>query len=256
MQLQRWLLFILLCVVGSALAAGGGAVHKVAIDLTDQAALQRGARLYMNYCATCHSIKYLRYNRLAQDLAIVDDAGQIDKELLTNNLIFTTAKVSEPVAVAMPAEDAREWFGVVPPDLSLIGRVRGANWLYTYLTSFYSDPSQPFGANNLLYPDVAMPHVLANLQGKQIPIYRQEMTVNGDQESGSQIINELLLIQPGTMNQHEFNSAVRDLVTFLVYVAEPNQLQRQQIGKWVLAFLLLLLIVTYCLKKVYWKKIT
>ncbi|AHE68215.1 cytochrome c1 [Legionella oakridgensis ATCC 33761 = DSM 21215] len=143
-------------------------IKPVTIDLHDQARLQRGARLYMNYCSGCHSLRYLRYNRMAEDLGLTTFDGSVDKDLLTNNLIFTTAKLYDPIEISMPAEDARQWFGKMPPDLTLSGRERGAAWLYTYLKSFYIDHTRPFGANNLLVPDVAMPNILAPLQGEVI----------------------------------------------------------------------------------------
>lgn len=214
----------------------------VSIDLHNTKRLQRGAKLFMNYCSGCHSLHYLRYDRMAKDLNLIDFTGEPDANLLFNNLIFTKARLLDPITISMPPSDARQWFGVLPPDLSLIARRRGANWLYTYLKSFYADEKRPFGANNVLFPDTAMPNVLESLSG----IY----FLNPD--SGNK--RQLLRLSPGTMNALEFDSALNDLVHFLVYVGEPAQLQRIRIGKGVMIFLFILLIFTYQLKKLYWKK--
>lgn len=219
---------------------------KPAVDVSDKAALQRGARIFMNYCSGCHSLQYLRYNRMAVDLGLVTFDGAIDKDLLYNNLIFTTAKEFDPIEVAIPPEGARQWFGKVPPDLTLTAKQRGLDWIYTYLKSFYADPSRPFGSNNLLFPDVAMPNVLYPLQGEVRAVKRAGQP---DQ------ISHLLLVKNGEMNEPEFNSALSDLVTFLAYAAEPEKTAREHLGIWVLLYLFILLILVYQLKKIYWKKL-
>lgn len=224
------------------------------VQLNNKAALQKGAKLFMNFCASCHTLKYLRYNQLARDLELTDYQGQIDTNLLYNNIIFTKSKVHEPVENAMPKVDARQWFGVEPPDLSLIAKVRSPDWLYSYLTGFYTDPSRPFGVNNLVAPDVAMPNVLVNMQGEQFPLFREE-TVRLNGTYISQTVEGVLLLKRGVMYEQEFNSAVSDLVTFLVYVSEPIKTKRITIGIGVIFFLVLLLAVVYCLKKNYWKNI-
>jgi ubiquinol-cytochrome c reductase cytochrome c1 subunit len=142
--------------------------HVWAQDPQVTASLQRGAKVFMNYCSGCHSLKYLRYNRMAEDLGLTTFDGQIDQDLLKSNLIFTQATIYDPIQIAMPAEDAKQWFGVVPPDLSLSARERGGQWLYNYLNSFYNDSSRPFGVNNLLIPNVAMPDMLEPLIGKRM----------------------------------------------------------------------------------------
>jgi len=220
----------------------------VKIDLRDQTKIQRGARSFMNYCSGCHSLRYLRYSRMAEDLGLTTFAGEIDKDLLSN-LIFTTAKVHDPIHIAMPPADAREWFGIVPPDLTLTARERGANWIYTYLKSFYVDSARPFGTNNLLVPDVAMPNVLEPLIGRVVAVHAPN--TSGEKPR----ISHLALVEQGTMNQQEFDSTVEDLVNFLVYVAEPVQLIRYRIGAWVMAFLAIFLIVASLLKKSYWRNI-
>ncbi|NKB46781.1 MAG: cytochrome c1 [Legionellales bacterium] len=241
--------------VASAASNGLARLQSVTVDVTDKAALQRGAKWYMNYCAGCHSLEYLRYSRLGQDIGITDYKGDLNTEILTRNLIFTAVKFTEPIQIALQAEQARQWFGVMPPDLTLRARVRGADWLYTYLTSFYQDSNRPFGANNRLFPDTAMPNVFYPLQGKQIAMSTtREVMVDGELIQQS-VIEDLQLIRAGSMTEHEFRSMVTDLVTFLVYVSEPGRLQRQQLGWKVLIFLIIFAVFAYLLKRSYWKKL-
>ena len=213
-------------------------------DVQDPARLQRGAKIFMNYCSGCHSLRFMRYNRMARDLGLTTFTGEIDTDLLKNNLIFTTAQIQDPIQISMPPTDARQWFGRTPPDLSLSARERGADWIYTYLKSFYVDKSRPFGANNLLVPDVAMPNILAPLQGNVIAEKNSELKPS-----------DIVLVARGEMTEQEFDSALQDLVTFLVYVAEPVQLIRYRIGVFVLLFLLVFLVVAYRLKRSYWADI-
>lgn len=219
-------------------------IESVRIDVGDKAKLQRGAAMFMNYCSGCHSLRYLRYNRMAMDLGLTTFDGRLDEDLLVNNLIFTSAKVGDPIRVSMPEVNARQWFGKVPPDLSLSARERGANWIYTYLKSFYADKKRPFGSNNLLLPDSAMPNILGPLAGEVIAIPQR----NTDRL-------DLVLVEQGEMGQNQFDSAVEDLVTFLVYVGEPAQLYRYPLGVAVLLFLTVLLIFAYRLKKAYWHRL-
>jgi len=226
------------------------------IDLSDQASLQRGARLYMNYCAGCHSLHYMRFQRMAKDLGIVNPDGEVDKKLVEENLIFNPwISINETLTIAMPAKDADEWFGMLPPDLSLSARVRGADWLYTYLMDFYDDPKKPLGINNWLFPDVAMPNVLENLQGIQYAVYRKETIHTNGKTLTTQVIKYLTLVKQGHMDPQQFASSARDLVNFLVYVGEPIQLKRIHLGYWVIGFLLIFLIPVYLLKKEYWKDV-
>lgn len=222
-------------------------MSSIDIDIHDQAKIQRGAKLFMNYCSGCHSLRYMRYNRMAKDLGLTTFDGELDKDLLVNNLIFTSATVHDPIHISMPATDARQWFGITPPDLSLSARERGPEWIYTYLKSFYADDSRPFGANNLLVPEVAMPNVLAPLAGKVIAVRE------GDPKKST--ISHLVLVENGEINQQQFDSVLQDLVTFLVYVGEPVKLVRYHIGIIVLIFLSIFLVVAYQLKKAYWKKL-
>ena len=247
MSKKQFLLYLLSLFTVTLLQAATGTkidMKPLAVDPHDQAKLQRGAKIYMNYCSGCHSLRYLRYNRMAQDLGLTTFAGQLDTDLLVSNLIFTKAKISEPIQISMPAADARQWFGMIPPDLSLTARQRGASWLYAYLKGFYADKSRPFGANNLLVPDVAMPNILAPLQG-EVARVNQEIHPDGS----------LILLATGEMSQQQFDKTLEDLISFLVYVGEPAQLVRYRIGIVVIIFLAIFLVVAYLLKKMYWKNI-
>ncbi|WP_115332583.1 cytochrome c1 [Legionella busanensis] len=219
----------------------------VKINLHDQEGLQRGAKLFMNYCSGCHSLKYMRYNQMANDLGLTTFDGEVDKDLLFNNLVFTHAKLHDPIEIALPAADAKQWFGTVPPDLSLIVRVRGPSWLYTFLKSFYADSTRPFGSNNVLIPGVAMPNVLAPLVGQVIAVREN------NQKAGP--ITHLLKITDGEMTSQEFDNAIEDLVNFLAYVGEPVQLTRYTVGVFIIAFLSIFLIVVYLLKRSYWQRL-
>lgn len=215
-------------------------LQSVSVDIHDKARLQRGAKWFMNYCSGCHSLKYMRYNGMAKSLGLTTFDGQVDQNLLKSNLIFTQATIYDPIQIAMPAQDAKQWFGMTPPDLSLTARARGADWLYTYLMSFYRDDSRPFHTNNLLIPDVAMPNVFEPLIGRTV--------LNA--HSGY-----LRRVGQGEMFPNQFDDALTDLVTFLVYVGEPVQLIRYRLGGVVIFFLLILLVLAYQLKKIYWRRI-
>ncbi|EEF78831.1 cytochrome c1 [Methylophaga thiooxydans] len=227
------LAFIVSLFSTQAMAASGG-VHldSVEIDITDQASLQRGAKTFVNYCLSCHSASYMRYNRMAKDLGLSD-------EQVENNLMFASDKIGETMTVAMRAEDAQKWFGVTPPDLSVISRSRGTDWLYTYLRTFYLDESRPMGTNNLAFKDVGMPHVLWEQQGYM-----------AKDDHG-----ELVEATAGPMSTYEYNQVVGDLVNFLAYIGEPSKLQRMELAKWVLLYLALFFLVAYPLKKAFWRDI-
>ncbi len=215
---------------------GGVHLEDPAVDLSDQASLQRGARLFVNYCMGCHSLKYERYNRMAKDLGL-------SKQAVKENLMFTADKIGEPMAINMRGDQAAAWFGAAPPDLSLITRRRGEDWIYTYLRSFYKDDSRPWGVNNTVFPQVGMPHVLWELQGVQRLV---------SEEGGKP---EFELVQAGSMDKETFDSAMRDLTAFLAYVAEPIKLERQRLGVWVLLFIAVFFVLAYMLKKEYWKDV-
>lgn len=233
--------------------AAGTSVHldDAKVNLGNEKALQRGAKLYMNYCIGCHSMQYQRYNRTAADLGLTDQE-------MKQNLIFTSDKYGEKSKVGslmfntMEAEYAEGSFGAAPPDLTLVARARGTDWLYTYLRSFYYDPNRPLGANNTVFPNVGMPHVLWELQGWQKPVYGESTNEHGDP---IEVIEGFELISEGQLSPEEYDEAVRDLVSFLDYVGEPAKLVRGKIGGWVLTFLFIFGIIAYLLKKEYWRDV-
>ena len=227
----------------SAFAAGGGATLQAGNDLSDRASLQRGAQLYMNYCAGCHSLKYMRYSRMAEDLGL-------SEEEVMENLNFTGAKFGETIGVSMPAGPATEWFGKMPPDLSLISRVRGSDWIYTYLKSFYLDESRPLGWNNKLFPNASMPNPLWELQGLQHAEFGPV-----DPATGERHVEGLKVAQAGRQSAQEFDQTARDITNFLEYVGEPAALKRQSVGVWVILFLAALTFLAYLLKQEYWKDV-
>lgn len=243
---MKKLIFVILMVVSTyGFASSGGIELETAkVDLSNKASLQRGAKYFVNYCLSCHSAKQLRYSRMAEDLGI-------PPELVQLNLMFTGEKIFDGMTIAMKEKDAVKWFGVNPPDLSLIARSRGSDWLYTYLKSFYIDESRPFGVNNVLFPKVGMPHVLADLQGLARPVYK-EVEHNGKTK---QVIERLEIVQPGRYTEKEYDEAMHDLVNFLTYMGEPAKLERQALGGKVIFFLLIMLVIFYFLKKEYWKDI-
>lgn len=229
-----------------AQANEGGALEHSGADLSDQASLQRGAALYTNYCLGCHSLKYMRYSRMAADLGLTE-------EQVMRSLNFTGAKFGEQMTIAMPAADAEKWIGKAPPDLSLTARVRGGpDWIYTYLKSFYRDSSRPLGWNNTLFPNVGMPNVLWELQGTQSAVFNP---AEGAHAGGSPVFSHFVQAQPGRLDGEQFDQVARDLSNFLQYVAEPAGLKRQQIGVWVLAFLSVLTFLTWLLKNEYWRDV-
>jgi ubiquinol-cytochrome c reductase cytochrome c1 subunit len=230
----------------AAFAAGQGyPLQEAETDVSNLASLQRGARNFVNYCLGCHSAKYMRYSQVAADLALTEDEVQ-------QNLMFTGARIYDTMVSSMPAEHARIWFGNAPPDLSLIARSRGVDYVYTYLKSFYDDPSRPIGANNAVLPQTAMPDVLAGLQGRQKPRFESEPDEDGNMV---QHLVGLDSVAPGEMTAAEFDGFVRDTVTFLEYVSEPAKSQRRSLGIWVILYLLMFTVFTYFLKKEYWKDV-
>ncbi len=251
------LIACLFCLFSTAWAASDAGIklQKPYIDVGNQAALQRGAKYYMQYCVSCHSLKYMRYQQLAQGLGLINKEGQLDSGFLQEYLTFTGAKIVDPIRNAMSKSDADQWFGMAPPDLSLIARERGVDWLYTYLLSFYADPNRLIGTNNLLFPDVAMPNVLEGLQGVQVPVYKRKKVAIDGQKQKINEIDHLKLLKKGTLTPKQFDQVVQDLVNFLSYVGEPKQLTRIRIGVWVIAFLLIFIIVAYLLKVDIWRGI-
>ncbi|MEW4981860.1 MAG: cytochrome c1 [Cycloclasticus sp.] len=244
---MRKLSIVLLVLFSSQLYAAGGHIElqSATIDLNNKASLQRGAKYFVNYCLSCHSAKQLRYSRMAKDL-------EISPELVELNLMFTGDKIFDGMTISMRPEDAEKWFGVNPPDLSLIARSRGPDWLYTYLKSFYIDEERPFGVDNALFPKVGMPHVLADLQGLQKAVY---IDVENEDGTVKKVMDRLEIEKPGRMNEREYDKAMNDLVNFMTYMGEPAKLERQRLGWKVLAFILVMMGVFYLLKKEYWKDI-
>jgi ubiquinol-cytochrome c reductase cytochrome c1 subunit len=225
--------FFLTLFSAQAMAASGPVeLDHIDIDITDQASLQRGAQTFVNYCLSCHSASFMRYNRMAKDLGLTDDQ-------VKDNLMFASDKIGDAMTVAMRAEDAEKWFGVTPPDLSVISRARGTDWLYTYLRTFYLDESRPMGTNNVAFKDVGMPHVLWEQQG---------YLSKDDHGDLSQAVE-------GNLSQHDYNQTVYDLVNFLAYIGEPSKLQRMALAKWVLLYLFIFFIIAYALKKEFWKDV-
>ncbi|HUW54611.1 MAG TPA: cytochrome c1 [Rhodanobacter sp.] len=219
-------------------AAEGGELPSAGTNLRDQASLQRGAKLFFNYCVGCHSLKYMRYSRMAGDL------GLTEQEVM-QNLDFTGSKFNDPVISHMPKASASKWFGKAPPDLSLEVRARTADWVYGYLNSFYLDPSRPVGWNNTVFPNASMPFPLWELQGMQTAV----------KKPGSDEVEKLELSKPGKLTPAQYQQATRDLTNFLEYVSEPAAMQREHYGIWVLLFLAVYTLLAYMLKKEYWKDV-
>jgi len=225
-------------------------------QLSNDASLQNGAKLAVNYCMGCHSFKYSRWQRVADDIGIPHG-------IMMDNMIFTGQKIGELMDIAMPPEESSSWFGAVPPDLTLVARARSPEWVYTYLRNFYKDDSRPLGVNNKVYKDVGMPHALLDLQGLPECEFGQAMSVYGglkrDLLTGEDILDNpcgrYKIEKTGTLTPEEFDVAVFDLVNFLTYVAEPMAEQRKHIGKLVILFLLLLLVFVVLLNREYWKGI-
>lgn len=251
--LKKLLVSVLLALIGVAHAASEG----VAWDrfptekLADKPALQNGAKLFVNYCLNCHAASYMRFNRL-QDIGLTP-------EQIKANLLFTTDKVGETMKVAMDARNAKDWFGATPPDLSVIARSRssagqgsGADYLYTYLRTYYRDDTKLTGWNNLAYPNVAMPHVLWELQGERKPIF-DKITEHGHESEV--FTGKWEVIKPGALDARAYDNDVADLVAFMQWMGEPVQRSRVQIGVWVLLFLAVFTVIAWFLNAAYWKNV-
>ncbi|MBN1239562.1 MAG: cytochrome c1, partial [Gammaproteobacteria bacterium] len=215
-------------------------------NIANRASLQRGAKYFVNYCLGCHSAQYVRYNKLAEGLGLTE-------QQLIDNLMFTGEQPFDTMSNAMRDEDAARWFGVAPPDLSLMARARGTDYIFSFLRSFYADPSTATGSNNLVLPNTAMPHVLWELQGVRQPVYEGgESSANPDEAAeivGFEVVRE------GTLSEAEYDQVARDIVNFLDYIAEPMQQERQALGIKVIGFLLVFLLIAYLLKKEIWKDV-
>ena len=240
--LRRFAVLICLLLSASGVLAQEAETPEVNVHVDNVAALQRGAKLFFNYCSGCHSLKFMRYSRIASDLHLSD--AEVMK-----NLVFTGVKVGEPAVANMPPAKAKQFFGKAPPDLSLEARARGPNWIYAYLKSFYLDPSRPVGWNNTVFPNASMPNPLWELQGVQKAVY-----ASGKQGDESHI-EKLELAKDGTMTPMQYDDAVRDLVTFLTYVGEPAALKRESMGVWVILYLAAFTFLAFLLKREYWKDV-
>lgn len=252
------LILAVLPVFASASTALEYPLDKVDVDLTDKAALQDGARTFANYCMGCHGAQFQRYERVATDLGIPTD-------VMMENLVFTGAKIGDHMKTGMQPQDAKVWFGAAPPDLTLVARVRGNDWLYTYLRTFYEDPTRPYGVNNKVFPNVGMPNVLVGLQGRQVIGCKQVQVVeNGkkvfDPLTGTPVTEEgchelTVVPKTGALSEAEFDEKIKNLVSFLAYSANPVKLESQRIGTYVLLFLAFFFVFAYLLKREYWKDV-
>ncbi|WP_418358139.1 cytochrome c1 [Shewanella basaltis] len=231
--MKKLLIALVTLLPSLAMAASGHNVHleSANVDLHDKASLERGLGLFQQYCSGCHSTQYQRYERVANDIGISTDD-------MRSKYILNDAKIGDLMENAIPTADAAKWFGAAPPDLTLVARVRGEDWVYSYLKGFYADETRPFGVNNTVFPLVGMPHVLQDLQGIAVK-----------QEDGT------FVTTGGKLTAEEYDQAVRDITGFLVYSAEPVQLERKALGMWVLGFLFIFFIIAYLLKKEYWKDV-
>ncbi|MGZ5007821.1 MAG: cytochrome c1 [Methylobacter sp.] len=232
-------LLLLLSLSFGVAASEAVELQEANVNLSNNESLQRGAKHFVTYCLGCHSIKHIRYLRIALDTGV-------DQKKMLKDIAPEGASIYDQLHSAMNKHDAEKWFGTQPPDLSLIARSRGADWIYSYLKSYYIDPKSPRGVNNLIFEDTAMPNPLWQLQGEQHA--ELQKTIWGE-------YTKLVPKEPGTLSEGEFDIFVNDLVNFLVYVSEPVQLERQRIGKYVIFFILMFLVVAYLLKKEYWKDV-
>jgi len=243
---MRQLFIALLLMLPLSALAAQALPYDHDVNLGNQASLQRGAKMFMNYCSGCHSLQYMRYQRIADDL-------DIPEEVMESNLMMTGGKIHDTIQGTMPAEKAADWFGQPPPDLSLTARARGADWIYSFLLSFYLDDSRPSGVNNVVMDNTAMPAVLAPLQGYQAR-KTNDSAEGGSQDEGHDGL-QFELVQEGQLNPAEYKAAVADLTNFLVYVGEPAKLVRYALGFKVIVFLLLFTALAYLLKREFWRDV-
>jgi ubiquinol-cytochrome c reductase cytochrome c1 subunit len=229
---MRFFIIIFLFISPLSFSAENIELSKAPVDLTDNLSLQRGAKIFTNYCLNCHSAKYMRYSNL-QDIGL-------SAETIKNDLLFTGNKIGDTMSVNMSMKDSKKWFGAAPPDLSVVARSRGADWIYSYMRGFYRDPTRPMGWNNTVYVNSAMPHILWELEGEKILNPKT---------------NKLEKFSSGKLNAKEYDATIADLTNYLVYMSEPDQLKRKKMGYYVIGFLLLLLFLTIKLKKEYWRDI-
>jgi len=241
----RTLAFVVVATLGLAgvaAASEGEGMEPANVRVDNPASLQRGARLFFNYCSGCHSLQYMRYSRIAEDL-------KLDEKDVQASLIFTGAKIGDKATNQMPQKLAASWFGKAPPDLSLEARAKGSDWIYHYLKSFYLDPSRPVGWNNTVFPNASMPNALWELQGLQVAVRKPAG------EGHEAAVEKLEIQTPGRLNAEQYDEAVRDITAFLTYVGEPAALKRTSIGVWVLLYLAFFTFIAYLLKHEYWNDV-
>ena len=229
----------------SVASSGGPHLDSANVDLRDQASLQRGAKLLVDRCMGCHSAKYARYELIGTGIGLAPDE-------IKRDLVPADAKIGDLMTSAMSQAEGEKYFGTQVPDLTLVARLRGSDWVYSYLRSFYVDEKRPLGVNNTVFPDVGMPHVLADLQGLQKAVFKEEKDHEGNVHK---VFEKFEQVSPGNLSPGEYDAAMRDLTAFLTYVAEPMKLERQSLGIKVILFLVLFFVLAYFLKKEYWKDV-
>jgi ubiquinol-cytochrome c reductase cytochrome c1 subunit len=230
-------------------ASTGAKLEKADIDPGNIASLQRGAANFMNYCSGCHSARYVRFNTIGKYLGL-------SEEELVDNLMFNAEKTFETIQASMPASDAARWYGTAPPDMSLMARAKGADYIYNFLKGFFLDPDSPTGVDNTVLAGTSMPHVLWELQGYQKALYSEHVETNSDgSTTTTHEFEKFELVSTGKLDVEEYESFVRDTVNFLAYIAEPIRAERRKLGTWVLIYLLVFLIIARMLKKQIWKDV-
>jgi ubiquinol-cytochrome c reductase cytochrome c1 subunit len=230
-------------------AAGGAELEPAENDINDSNSLQRGARNFMNYCSGCHSAQYVRFNTIGKYL-------ELSERQLVDNLMFNAEKTFETIQASMPAADAARWYGTTPPDMSLMARANGADYIYNFLKGFHLDPDSPTGVDNVVMVGTSMPHVLWELQGYQNAVYSEHVETRED--GSTTTTNEFAgfeQVTAGTLDAGEYDDFVRDTVNFLAYISEPIRSERRMIGTWVIIYLLVFLVITIMLKKQVWKDV-
>jgi ubiquinol-cytochrome c reductase cytochrome c1 subunit len=237
----------LLAPVSPVLAAADAELEPAGNDVGNVASLQRGARNFMNYCAGCHSAKYVRYNSIAKDLGLTEDQ-------VVENLMFNAEKTFETIEASMPLESAARWFGQPPPDMSLMARARGTDYIFNFLRGFYLDGESPSGVDNLYLPGTSMPHVLWELQGYQRAVFEEADPASG--EGAEPVFSHFESVSSGALSPEDYDAFVRDTVNFLEYISEPVRGTRRVMGVWVLMFLTVFLIIANMLKNQIWKDVS
>lgn len=243
-KLLSLLLLPLVFLASGSIASTEAHLDRAPVNINDHESLQRGARVFVNYCLSCHAASYMRYNRMTE-------IGLTEAQI-KDNLLYAADKPGETMTVAMRNKEAKEWFGAPPPDLSVITRSRGADWVYTYLRGFYRDDSRPTGWNNLVFDKVGMPHVMHELQGHLVPVM---YAMHDEAGKTHEVVDHLELAKPGKLTQAEYDALVADLVNYMTWMGEPAKAQRMRTGVFVLLFLAAFFVVAFYLKKEFWKDV-